>query len=310
VRVLSGGEATEAAVKALRAPRILHLATHGFFLADQPPADLGPARGVRLKSQPPKSLPTSPPTPSHPTWENPLLRSGLALAGANQLRSGAEDGVLTALEASALDLWGTQLVVLSACETGLGEVQHGEGVYGLRRALVLAGAESLVMSLWSVEDTATRDLMVAFYRGLAQGLGRSEALRQARLALLTGGGPRRHPYFWAGFIPFGRWGPLDLGPAAPPEAAPPDAVPVAKPVLPAAPEPAPAEPRAKSSWEREDEARDRERRERIERRRARLSERERLEEEQERRAAEERQRRLQRIWDEEERERSKARGSR
>src|SRR5206468_2188882 len=92
---------------------------------------------------------------------------------------------LTALEASGLDLWGTRLVVLSACETGLGDVQAGEGVYGLRRALVLAGSESQVMSLWQVSDAATRDLMVAYYKRLQAGEGRTEALRQVQLEMLS-----------------------------------------------------------------------------------------------------------------------------
>src|SRR5206468_6839087 len=108
---------------------------------------------------------------------NPLLRSGLALAGANNgIPSGS--GVLTALEAAGLDLWGTKLVVLSACDTGVGEVKAGDGVYGLRRALVLAGAESQVMSLWAVSDRSTRDLVVGYYQALLRGAGRGEALRQ------------------------------------------------------------------------------------------------------------------------------------
>src|SRR4030095_5542971 len=104
--------------------------------------------------------------------ENPLLRSGLALAGANLRKAGADDGILTALEASGLNLWGTKLVVLSACDTGMGVVRNGEGVYGLRRAFVLAGAESLVMSLWSVSDRSARDVMRNYYINLKKGMGR------------------------------------------------------------------------------------------------------------------------------------------
>ena len=199
--ILTEGAATEAALKQAHAPRILHVATHGFFLADQPKAP-EVTRGVELLAT---EGPLSPPGP----WrENPLIRSGLALAGANPRQSGAEDGILTALEAVGLDLWGTQLVVLSACETGVGEVHNGEGVYGLRRALVLAGAESQVMSLWKVADEATREFMVAYYGRLIKGEGRAAALRQVQLALLAQP-ERSHPFYWASFIPSGAWGPLD-----------------------------------------------------------------------------------------------------
>ena len=138
--------------------------------------------------------------------------------------------MLTALEAAGLDLWGTKLVVLSACETGLGEVKNGEGVYGLRRALVLAGSESQMMSLWQVSDDATRELMVSFYKRLQAGEGTTEALRQVQLEMLqstmlsrrgqkrglgigTGGMETkknwRHPFYWASFIQSGEWRSLD-----------------------------------------------------------------------------------------------------
>ena len=84
-----------------------------------------------------------------------------------------------------MNLWGTKLVTLSACDTGIGEVRNGEGVYGLRRAFVLAGAESMVMSLWPVSDYVTRQMMTAYYTGLRAGLGRGEALRQAKLAMIA-----------------------------------------------------------------------------------------------------------------------------
>ena len=180
---LTGAQATESALKQIAAPRILHIATHGFFLQDD-------ETSVNAKI------------------ENPLLRSGLALAGANQRKSGNDDGILTALEASGLNLWGTKLVVLSACDTGLGEVRNGEGVYGLRRAFVLAGTESLVMSLWSVSDYVTRELMTNYYKNLKLGMGRGAALRQVQLEMLKKNG-RQHPFYWASFIQCGEWANLD-----------------------------------------------------------------------------------------------------
>ncbi len=183
-RLLTGREATETALKQVRGPRILHIASHGFFLPDQ--RDTGnDAKAPRAR-------------------ENPLLRSGLVLAGANGLAASGDDGILTALEAASLDLSGTGLVVLSACETGLGEIQNGEGVYGLRRALSIAGAQSQVISLWKVADDATSDLMVELYRRLQAGTGRSAALRAAQLKLLADRNTA-HPFFWAGFIASGEW---------------------------------------------------------------------------------------------------------
>jgi CHAT domain-containing protein len=196
-RLKIAGEATEEVLKQTRGPRILHIATHGFFLPDQ--AEDGSATGAELQEPDPGE--------GMLRGENPLLRSGLALAGANVRRSGDEDGVLTALEASGLDLWGTQLVVLSACETGMGEIRNGEGVYGLRRAMVVTGAETQVTSLWKVADEATRNLMVAYYRRLLSGEGRSEALRQVQLEVLRNQ-ELSHPFYWASFIPVGDWRPL------------------------------------------------------------------------------------------------------
>jgi CHAT domain-containing protein/tetratricopeptide (TPR) repeat protein len=193
-KVLTGDSATESALKQVSGPSILHIATHGFFRSYESQTPLGVAATEGG---------ASPSTASR--YDSPLLRSGLALAGANRLRGGGdEDGILTALEASGLDLWGTKLVVLSACETGLGDVLEGEGVYGLRRALALAGAESQVMTLWTVNGDATRDLMVRYYGRLKAGEGRGDALRQVQLELL-GTEKRCHPYFWAGFIPQGDW---------------------------------------------------------------------------------------------------------
>lgn len=191
---LSGVQATETALKQTIAPKILHIATHGFFLEDVEDISKNKAanRGEAVKTE----------------TENPLLRSGLALAGANRREGRVDDGILTALEASSLNLWGTKLVVLSACDTGLGEVKNGEGVYGLRRAFTLAGTESLVMSLWAVSDAATRELMTDYYKNLKQGIGRGESLRRVKLEMLKKEN-RQHPFYWAAFIQSGEWANLD-----------------------------------------------------------------------------------------------------
>jgi CHAT domain-containing protein/Tfp pilus assembly protein PilF len=203
VRMLTGAQATEAALKATRGPRIIHLATHGFFLADLPvPNPNQHERGISHLSsagdlsQPGMILP-----------ENPLLRAGLALAGANRRVSGSDDGILTALEAASLDLIGTQLVVLSACETAMGDVRNGEGVYGLRRALVLAGSETQVMTLWRIDDQVTQQLMVDYYLKIGKGLGRSDAMREVTLKMLAN--PKTaNPRYWASFIVSGDPSPL------------------------------------------------------------------------------------------------------
>ncbi|MCS7081172.1 MAG: CHAT domain-containing protein [Chloracidobacterium sp.] len=225
IEVVFGDKATEAHLKATRAPWCLHVATHGFFL---------PGRRIGQANVETRELGMA--AEGAVAEENPLLRSGLVLAGVRQGQSGAgEDGILTALEAAGLDLMGTQLVVFSACETGLGEARPGEGVYGLRRALVVAGAETQVMSLWKVSDAATTALMGDYYRRLARGEGRADALRATRLKFLrgdirpqTGDLKRelglssshleqrpatdwRHPYYWAAFVVSGDWRPLDAG---------------------------------------------------------------------------------------------------
>jgi CHAT domain-containing protein len=113
--------------------------------------------------------------------------------------------MVTALEVAGLNLWGTQLVVLSACDTGRGEVRLGQGVYGLRRAFVAAGAETVVMSLWKVSDDTTRELMEAYYANLLAGQGRATALHEAMHALRQ---CQPHPHYWAPFIAVGRDTPL------------------------------------------------------------------------------------------------------
>lgn len=206
--VLKGDAATETAVKTVDAPVVLHVATHGFFLADNGPAGGDGTRGVTyVKGDTPVARPV--------TSENPLIRSGLAFAGAN-LRAGpdGEDGVLTALEVSSMNLRGTELVVLSACETGVGEVRNGDGVYGLRRALVIAGSRSQLMSLWQVDDEATNTLMTSFYKQLQRGKGRSVALQNVQRKMLRKKATA-HPFYWAAFIPSGDPGEMTVEPSAP-----------------------------------------------------------------------------------------------
>ena len=210
-------KATETVLKQLNAPSILHIATHGFFLPDVAfvPTAKTSARGpgasldvVEVESP----MSDAPENITASNLENPLLRSGLALAGANTRSRSAndsEDGIFTALEASGLNLHGTQLVVLSACETGVGAASTGEGVYGLRRAFVTAGAESQLMSLWQVDDYGTSELMSLYYENLMnQTQGRGESLRNAQLALMNTG-TYAHPYYWSSFIVSGDWRPLD-----------------------------------------------------------------------------------------------------
>lgn len=185
----SGKAALEEILKRLEsAPKILHLATHGYFCEDIP--QIG--QGFR---------------------EDPLLRSGLVLAGANfatgrreEEHNSRDDGILTAFEVSGLNLVGTELAVLSACETGLGEVKNGEGVYGLRRAFHCAGARTVVMSLWKVPDNETSRLMRGFYEHWLAGYKKLEALRLASLELLRNQRQKynaAHPLLWGGFVLMG-----------------------------------------------------------------------------------------------------------
>ena len=206
VALLIGAAASEAAFKR-EAPgkRVIHLATHGFFLDGRCESTLSATRGVG-------GLATieEKPRPS-PTAESPLLLSGLALAGANHRGEAGpdeEDGILTAEEIAALDLTGLDWAVLSACDTGIGRIQAGEGVLGLRRAFRVAGARTLIMSLWPVDDDAAREWMLALYEArLTKQLSTAESVRSASLRLLEMGRARGndHPFFWAGFVAAGDW---------------------------------------------------------------------------------------------------------
>lgn len=192
-QTLLGEQALEEAVKSVKSPRILHIATHGFFEADVTKKDSLQADDF-MGIQRAKAA------------ENPLLRSGLLFAGAEnylktkKLSKDYQNGILTAYEAMNLDLENTELVVLSACETGLGDIKNGEGVYGLQRALRIAGAQSVLMSLAKVPDAPTKILMEAFYDNwLTKGMNKHEALKQAQLSV------RKIPQYaapsnWASFV--------------------------------------------------------------------------------------------------------------
>lgn len=193
-------EATEDIVKSAKHPSILHLAAHGFFLEDTTPEINRDLLALNQDNQLSANLNVQ-------SRVNPLLRSGLFLANTSQPGMRQNDGTLTALEMANLDLTGTNLVVLSACNTGVGDIKNGAGVYGLRRALVLAGSESQLTSLWKVSDLGTRKLMVDYYTRLKAGEGRSEALRQVQLSMLASQ-RWRHPFYWASFIQSGQWAPL------------------------------------------------------------------------------------------------------
>jgi CHAT domain-containing protein len=145
--------------------------------------------------------------------EDPMLRSGLVLAGAdNPTANPADDGYLTAAEAAGLQLDGTELVVLSACSTGQGDSKTGEGVYGLQRALTVAGARSTLLSLWKVDDDATRAFMVRYYTLLKEGKGRGEALVQVQREFRTDPAYKAknwdRPYYWAAWQLTGDWKPI------------------------------------------------------------------------------------------------------
>jgi CHAT domain-containing protein len=204
--LLTGAAADERSFKA-DAPgrRVLHLATHGFFLGGVCETSGFNARGIGgtspLGYRPPVKRAMS-----------PTQLSGLALAGANERASAGlddEDGILTAEEIASLNLSGTDWAVLSACDTGKGKIQVGEGVLGLRRAFQSAGARTVIMSLWAVDDESTRAWMEALYRGrVVDKLDTADAVRQANLHVLRARRAQARstdPFYWAAFVAAGDW---------------------------------------------------------------------------------------------------------
>jgi CHAT domain-containing protein len=205
VTVLSGSTASETAVKkALAGRRVLHFATHGFFINDACPPDGSRSGGVARSSVAARF--------AEEGRENPLLLSGLAFAGANR-RGGArldeDDGILTAEEVAGLNLNGVEWAVLSACDTGLGEIRAGEGVFGLRRAFQVAGARTVIMSLWPVDDQATRAWMRALYEArFRRGLSTADAVHAASITVLKERREKKQstlPVYWAAFVAAGDW---------------------------------------------------------------------------------------------------------
>ena len=178
-------------------PEVLHIATHGFFLKE----DERLAKRIQGLSRGSSALP--------PPADNPLLRAGLAFAGLNSNApllgeiDTDNDGVLTAMEVLSINLEGTQMVVLSACETGLGEIHEGEGVYGLRRSFQEAGVKNVINSFWEVSDAGTQLLMTKFYDKFLAGTDARQALREARLEMLEEV-QWSSPYYWSAFVMVGR----------------------------------------------------------------------------------------------------------
>ncbi|MFZ1562013.1 MAG: CHAT domain-containing protein, partial [Saprospiraceae bacterium] len=195
ISIYQGSNAKEETVKELGkgkpSPRILHIATHGFFfpnpVINKEAHGLGATESIFKLS------------------DNPMIRSGLMLAGSNYTwkkgrpwRDGMEDGILTAYEISQMNLSNTELVVLSACETGLGDIQGNEGVYGLQRAFKIAGAKYLMMSLWQVPDEETKEFMIGFYKNwLEKKLSIPDAFRITQKEMHE---KYTNPYLWAGFV--------------------------------------------------------------------------------------------------------------
>ena len=202
VETLTDSMATEIMFKAL-APEsnLLHIATHGFFFPDP--------KEIQLMIEATKEEGTVKFRGGSPTFgmtnfvqnQNPLMRSGLVFAGVNDFWSGAksandDDGVLTALEVINIDLRKNKLVVMSACETGLGDIAGSEGVYGLQRAFKMAGTSFLIMSLWQVPDAETSEFMQTFYTLLIQEKDLQKAFTQTQIEMRQ----KYDPYFWAAFV--------------------------------------------------------------------------------------------------------------
>ena len=184
-RLITKEEATTDNILRLLSPKILHIATHAFYFPAEKVANILDG-------------------PEENSSDNPLIRSGIVLARANKMSQNDDDGILTSLEISSIDLSNTKLVTLSACETGLGDSISGEGLFGLQRALSVAGAQNMLLSLWKVDDTATASFMAYFYTGINQGLSLIDSLDSTQTYFKNHPIPAwRHPYYWAAFQLYG-----------------------------------------------------------------------------------------------------------
>jgi CHAT domain-containing protein len=197
-----GSLATREKLIRAQGPLFVHVATHGFFRTSRAPASSQAARTCREERDITDYPHPLAPFDARADVEDALDDAGLIFAGATD-----PEAILTAREIAGIDLRGTQLIVLSACDSGVGEVDRSEGIYGLRRALAIAGAQTQVVSLWKIDDAATSQLMDRYYGQLRRGAGRSEALRQAQLDLLHDG-QHAHPFYWAAFVLIGDESPL------------------------------------------------------------------------------------------------------
>ena len=194
VKLLSGVNANEFKVKSISSPKLLHVATHGFFLPDKQITNLSD-----------QSIPNEEIKKNY-EQNQPYLRSGILLSGAqntieNNLQ-GANNGIMSAYEAKNLNLDNTDLVVLSACETGRGKFVTGEGVFGLQRAFLEAGAKTVIMTLWKVDDQVTSELMGLFYTNwIGNKQSKREALKNAQISIKE---KYHSPYYWGPFVLVGQ----------------------------------------------------------------------------------------------------------
>ncbi|MDP2278041.1 MAG: CHAT domain-containing protein, partial [Nitrospirota bacterium] len=197
VKNYQGKNAIEEMIFSAETPKILHLATHGYFLNDEELKGSSETRGITIKLKEDFMA-----KDEAVNIENPMLRSGIVFSGVNaSLKAGRDEGMMSAEKILGLNLKGTDLVVLSACETGVGDVKNGEGVFGLKRAFILSGAKTLVMSLWSVPSAETTELMTDFYTLMSEGRTKAEALRQAKLNMMK---KKQNPFYWGAFVMTGK----------------------------------------------------------------------------------------------------------